>query len=476
MIKLLQKLKTGHEIFDLISNFHYGSFILILDEGHFDSILFLNALLSKFAQEKPVSVITFHDVLTDFNQIRLSPVKSLSDFSIFISQIREEIREGILIHHYLPHFLVQEDEGNILKIVEHWNTQIRGKPFLEFLTLPRGTFVTFEKKLKSLVGGFIDIAVVKEKGRYYRSFSIYRACKAEYHGVEFPYIIRDNKLLIKFKDEFTDKLPTSEETVEKIKSYLLSHLNDTKIFVVRADVGNISPVDYLLLSQIHNMHMLDIKVLFPERFNEILEKIARWVAKDVVELRKTEKIEEKPIKNPGANAKLILIFPNWLSKKFVRAPRYVPLETLLGLRKSIEVILNTYMPNLREPREAFESLERTFHEMAGRIAAIERIKSVGEDPRAKLDLKHLPRIVSLTLHLGFHLDSSTYIKGKDVWEIHIKDCFACEGVKSDKPVCYMISGTLTGALSATFKERIECEEIACKASGADECVFLVKKV
>ena len=50
-----------------------------------------------------------------------------------------------------------------------------------------------------------------------------------------------------------------------------------------------------------------------------------------------------------------------------------------------------------------------------------------------------------------------------------------ELIKSDKPVCHIIAGTLTGGLSVAFKEKILCEEVMCKAMGHEACVFLVKK-
>ena len=97
----MHRIKTGHEVFDFISNFYNGSIILVLDEGHFDSILFLNALLSKLAEEQHVKVITFHEVLTNFEQIKLNSIASLNDLSIFIGQLRRKLGSGVLIHHYI---------------------------------------------------------------------------------------------------------------------------------------------------------------------------------------------------------------------------------------------------------------------------------------------------------------------------------------------------------------------------------------
>ncbi len=473
----MRLVKTGHDVFDSIANLYEGSLILILDEGHFDSILFLDALLSDFMREKPVIVLTYYDVPTRFNQVKIGTTKSLSDLSIFVSQVREKIGQGIIIHHYLPQLLVQQGESPVLKMIEHWVTQVHGKPLLEILTLPRGTFPTFEKTLQMLLPGVINLTFVKEDERYFRSFSIQRTCKIEYHGKDFPYLIKDGRLLIKIGDEFTDKIPTAtNEVIESKKAYLAENINNLKIVVNNLEIGKIPVTDYLLLTQLHDMYLTDVKLIFPEKFDDILTKLAKWIVGGIISVQQVEKQKEKPVKYPGLNAKLALMFPSWITMRFMgKPPRKVPRESLVGLRKTIEVILQSYLPDKKEPFMVLEMTEKFLQEIVGRMTAVERIRAMGEDPRAKLDFKYLPKIVSLSLDLGFKLKCNVLRREEDLWEIRIKDCFICEGIKSDKPVCHIIAGTLTGGLSVAFKEKILCEEVMCKAMGHEACVFLVKK-
>jgi len=474
----LKLVKTGHEVFDSIATIYEGSIILILDEGHFDSILFLDALLSNFMKEKPVVILTYYDIPTRFNQIRVGAIKSLSDLSIFANQIRDKIGQGIIIHHYLPHLLVQQGESSILKMIEHWVTQVHEKPILEILTLPRGTFPTFEKTLQMLLPGVINLTFVKENEKYFRSFSIQRACKIEYHGRDFPYLIKDGKLLIKIGDEFTDKIPmATDEAIESKKAYLMENIESLKIVTDNLQIGKVPVTDYLLLTQLHDMRLTDIKMIFPEKFDEILTKLAKWIVEGIISAKEVEKQKEKPVRYPGLNAKLALMFPSWITIKFVgKPPRKVPRESFTGLRKTIEAILQSYFPEKREPFTVLEITEKLLQEIVSRKTAVERIKAMDEDPRAKLDLKHLPKVVNLTLYLGFKLKGEVVRREKDVWELRIKDCFLCEGIKSDKPVCHVIAGTLLGSLSVTFKERLTCEEVMCKAMGYPECVFLIRKI
>ncbi len=475
----MQKFKTKHEVFDYISNLREGLMVLILDEGHYDSLMFLNALFSEYAKEKPVVVLTAYDVLTNFKQVKIDvgQIKSLSDLSIFVNRVRNKMGQGVIIHHYLPQLLVQQNEALVLRMIEHWLDQIHGKPFVEFLNLPRGTFPTFEKTLQVLLPGYLDISYFKTNERYHRNFAVYRICDMKFHGVEFPYIIDKNKLLIKFEDEFTDKIPVSEK--EKImikKNFLERNVNRLKIVVKDVNVKGLPPREYLLLTQLHNMHLMDVRTLFPEEFDSILEKIAGWIAKGIARVEETVEIEEKPPKKFNLITRIGLKMPNWIALYFLgKKPRLVPRETLVGLRKTVQVILSTYLPEVKGATESLELTERFIQEIVGRITAVERVKKAGEDPRFKFDLRYLPKIVSLTLHLGFNLKCKIEKKEENTWVVTIKDCFLCEGIKSNKPVCHIISGTLTGGLSQSFKEKIVCEEIKCKAMGDKECIFLIKK-
>ena len=476
----MQKIRTGHEVFDYISNLIKGSIILVLDEGHFESLMFLNALLSSYAKQKPVVVLTSYEVLTNFEQIRLDRIGSISDLSILVSQVREKIGEGIIIHHYLPQLLIQENESTILKAIEHWTNQLHGKHILEFLTLPKGTFPTFERTLQVLLPGFINLSFLKKDEYYYRTFSIQKACKVEYHGVDFPYILKDGKLLIKFLDEFTDKIPVAEkEVIEQKKAHLLDHIYDSRLVVSEVEYGKLKPSDYVLLTQLHGMHLADVKLIFPDKFDEILEKIARWIIEGIAKIEPAEKREERPPKGPSLKVKLALKFPTWLTLKLIskRPVRRIPREAFAGLRKTVDMIFHMYFPGKEEePLQTLRNVEEIIQEIAGRITAVEHTKQLGEDPKSSLSISYLPKIASLTLFQGFGLSCEIMKISGELWRMKVKDCFVCKDVKSNRPECHIVSGTISGALSIIFKQKFICEEIECKAMGHPACVFMIRKM
>ncbi len=452
---------------------------MVIDEAHFDSMIFLNALFSEYAKKKTVNVITPYDVLTNFNQIKLDKIKSLSELSIFVSQVRESIKEGVIIHHYFPHLLVQHGEVGSLKLVEHWLTEIREKPLLEFITLPHNTFPTFEKTLNAILPGVIHLTVRKENESYSRSFTIHRACKVKYHGATFLYLIENGKLLIKFGKKFTDKLPiTRGEKIEQEKHYMLENIGRLRILLKDVEPKALTPSEYLLLTQLHNMPLMEIKMLFPESFDEILSRIAKWVVDGIIELQEESKdiISEGNVRPPTKRIKIALKLPTGLFIRLVKRPRKVPIESLLGLRKTIETILQVYLPKEEEPLQALKLCEKLVHELSARRTAIVHTLSLGEDPKARLDLNYLPKIISLTLMSGFGLTCETSKVAEDVWEVKVKNCFICENIKSNKPECHIISGTISGVLPIIFKERFLCDEVRCKAMGHPACVFMIRKM
>jgi len=477
--------KVGHEVFDAISAFDKGSMILVLDEGHYESLLFLTHLLSKFAGKKPVSLLSHQPIsllsqqpaFSDFKEVNLGAVKDLSELSIRVAEIRNEIDEGVLIHHYLPYILINHEESMILKFLEHLSSQVQGRPLLEFLTLPKGTFPTFEKKAQALLQGTVVLSHGMIDENYIHNFSILKACKPEFYVKEFPYTIKDNRLLIKFEDEFTDKLPSSlEEKILAKRSYLNDNIRSLKVTMRKDAIEKLNPVDYFLLTQIHNLHLNDVKLLFYDRFDEMLDKLSRWAVLGAVSFGRVAEQEAGAVSNMKRISKLALRIPCTLSSRLLgRQPRRVPLEALLGLRKSIEIVLNSYFPDRKEPTEAFQATEKLIHEIAARVTTIERLEKSGETPWVKLNFDYLPKAAALTLYIGFGLKSKTVKKTDSSFEVVVDDCFECRGITSEKPVCSMINGSLVGAICQVAKERISVDEVRCKAVGDEECAFLVRK-
>ncbi len=203
--------KTGHELFDLISNLRTGSLISVLDETYSESMDFLNALLSNL-NGTPVYVLSPQEVQTPFNVIKLDVTQSLNDINLTIAGIREKIKRGVLIHRYLPHILgMGGDESAILRMLNYWSNKIANTGLVEFFLLPQGTFMPFEKKLQAITDGVIVIKIEKRDETYQPLFSIIRGSKPTYHFIEFPCLIKREQLFIKWGNKYTVHAPKGKE-------------------------------------------------------------------------------------------------------------------------------------------------------------------------------------------------------------------------------------------------------------------------
>jgi len=208
--------KTGHELFDSISNLRMGSLISVLDETYSESMDFLNALLSNLSGT-PVYVLSPQDVQTPFKVIKLDVTQSLNDINLAIAGIREKIRKGVLIHRYLPHILgMGGDENAILRMLNYWSSKIANTELVEFFLLPQGTFVPFEKKLQAITDGVIVIKIDKKDEIYQPLFSILRGSKPIYHFIEFPCVIEKGQLLIKWGNKYVFQEPKEKGKMDPL--------------------------------------------------------------------------------------------------------------------------------------------------------------------------------------------------------------------------------------------------------------------
>lgn len=209
----MKSFKTGHELFDVISNLKTGSLITVLDETYSESFDFINALLSNY-KDLPVYVLAPHEVETPFEIIKIDVTKSLNDLNLTVASVREKIKRGVIIHRYLPYILLKENENAFLRMLNYWSSKIADTELVEFFLLPQGTFMPFEKKLQAVTDGVIVIKVGKDEEGYQPTFSILRGSKPTYHFVEFPCFINQGQLLIKWGDRYLFRAP------EKLKEKL----------------------------------------------------------------------------------------------------------------------------------------------------------------------------------------------------------------------------------------------------------------
>jgi len=148
------KFLFGHEIIDHITDLNKGAVVSILDENRYESILFLNALLSK----SPVKavIITPNELKTSLPQeiVEFERITTATEVNLFVSKVRDSMNnEGVIIHNYLHYLLLKEEESQVLKMIEFWINKISKTGMVEFIILAKGTFPNFEKKLNSLLNG-----------------------------------------------------------------------------------------------------------------------------------------------------------------------------------------------------------------------------------------------------------------------------------------------------------------------------------
>jgi predicted hydrocarbon binding protein len=222
-----------------------------------------------------------------------------------------------------------------------------------------------------------------------------------------------------------------------------------------------------------------LQLLFPEAFGEILEKIARWNILGYFNFKKVKSSEIKPLKKTlSLKSKLGLSIPTKIASKMLRpgVHHVVPADVYQAIRKA-SVAFGSVMSSSKEPvKIEMSDIEKFYQEMSARITAVESIQRTGEDPRHKLDLKYIPKIISISLLAGFNTASTTEKEGKNVFRIRIKNCPMCKGIEGTEMMCQGLAGTLVGACSVTFKDKFSCKEIKCKAMGDNECVFILRIV
>lgn len=477
----MEKLVTANEIFDYVSNIGLGSVVLILDKTRFESLLFLNSLLSPSHTKTPVMIVSTNPTEIQFkvNRIELDKLPDINSVNHRIEELRKAAGSGtVVVHDYLPALLVRDGEDQVLQMIEFWLTRARESQTIEFLTLPQGTFPEFEKKVQALVHGTIVIELSRIEKQKRFSFIIFKACKPEYHMEEFPFVIKDDRLLIKWGTDYVHRLPSrAEERVRQRVGYLRDNVSSLRLSVSVNVPEKLSPNDYILLSSLDGMHLAEIKAIFPDIFDSLIEKIARWNLSGIVGLEEADKKRIAASRDKfRLRTRLALLLPDRLAARFLAGSSHrVPAEVYWGLKESIQSLCALYFPAEKQPMEALANLEELTYEVVGRRTAMRHIQQAGEDPHIVFDDKYLKKIVSLTLFHGFGIKPTRFIDKATGIEVILDDCFLCRGIKSEKAICGYIAGTLAGALSQAFKKRVTCVETQCKAFGAVACVFILKR-
>ncbi len=477
----MARLLTGHEVFDYISDIEEGSTLLILDETGFESTIFLNALFKNAMGKMGVVNISTESLDTPFTskRIMLDELTSITALSIEVERYRKEISgSGVVIHDYLPHIIIREEEDRVLKMIEKWQERGSKSKAVELFPIPKGSFPSFEKKLQALVTGTIFIRILGKSEEKYLSFQIVGSCKPEYHLEDFHFLIRDGELLVKWGDEFTSRLPKERDEIIKGKiEYFRKDMH--RLIIHRGRESEPTGIyDKWLLTQLYDKRIIDVSILFPDKLDEILHKLAKWNVRGALKVEEDEEAGPPPrpidVHKLSLKNRVALLLPTRIALLMLRRRiQTIPLKVYDTLRQSADIFISSQLPEKSLMGE-FSELELYFQEMAARLTALETIKETKEDPRIKFDSKHLPKLISLAMYYGYRIKPKVKKIDEDEYMVDIEDCFICRDYTSRTPICGLLAGTIQGVCAITFKEKFVCKEVRCKSMGYPSCVFNIK--
>lgn len=479
----MEKFLTGHEIFDEIVDIYYGSALLVLDDGYGEARHFLMNLIKT---QKPIRLMIGWDHSPTKEVVFVAPL-TLNDVSIAINKLRRNAQKTVLIHEYLSDLLIKHEHESILKLLEIWKYEVQNNKTVEFYLLPKGTFPEIEKKILAIFDGGIEVRISQTKMTNVREFVPIKCCHPEWNLRSVKYEYRDNRVLIEWYGEMTDKLTRlSPDLVNERIKYYEENLTHLKLKINhRRLVKPVTESLWLFSHFFDDKTLLDVKLLFPEDFNNLLKKIAIWELQGYVSIVEAE---EKPIKNikqvekerVNFKTRFALKLPSWFFFKFLnikegaRVPGSIYNMERKFMFEFFKNILCAADAECNEKIEKFLKIKEEFHQMIGRHRALEAIQEIGENPLKKLDIKYLPKVIKLTLYFGYRLKCSVERINTNVFRIRVPACFLCKNTTSEIPVCSAITGAISGAVSVTFKEKVQVKEIKCKATGHEECVFELK--
>ncbi len=481
----MKKFFTGHEVFDEISDIQIGNSILVLDGGYGEALYFLEKLL-----KSKDYVIIKHKIGQQFvnKQIAIEFL-TLNDLSIKVNEVRRTNKEKIIIHDYLSELLIKFDPELVLKLLLVWKDEAQKNETVEFYILTKDAFTILEKKLLSLMDGGIEVEVKFQKEIKQPIFILIKCCKPEYNLKPIKFIISDDELFIEWLGEFTNKIPiiTNEILREKIRFYE-ENINNLRIVKGKKEYINISSETLWILSQIEGMHLLMVKMLYPDIFDSLLRKIATWevlgyvkVVLDECEdpwLKDTKKLLNKKGINLKTKIALNLPLKFFHTIQSIPSLHKIPAKVYMMEKRSIFEFLRHITASSEEECEMvlkdLLKLEEKFHEFISRKKALEDIVVQKENPLNSLEVKYVPKIIMLTIYYGYGLKVNVKLLNSEKVRVTVPECYICEGMSSSLPICTAITGAIKGVLAVVFKRPVDGMEIKCKAVGDEICEFEFK--
>lgn len=483
---------TNHEVFDDIVHLNHGYSILMLDETFSEAYKLLHLLFQNYGRK---NIGKHYEILANSTMASVSHPddevinvgeKGLSDISIDVNQLRQKFPSSPIIHMGLPEMLMQNTHDDILRLLTSWQKNIRQNNTIEFYILPRGTFKEFERKILSIVDGGLEIRIDHSEGRFKSFLKPIRNCSPENHLKEFQYKINEGRLLIKYGDNFSDKLISFDENEInlRIEDYK-KNLRFLKVISGEKSNTHVSVYDYWLFSQIQGHLLSELQEIFPEEFDSLLRKIASWQIADIVRVtQSTDKPSTSNKKNTRLSwkTKFALSIPTSISSKLISyrtgKPRSIPLDFAVHQRKATLAFIDMLFSQLdikeTDYMERLLEMQKRFNDIGTRETAIKHTSSLNENIAIALDIQYFPKLLELTFYNSYKQKPTLFKKSEKEFIFTIPDCYVCSGIEYAKPVCSTIEGTIEGLCGSIFKRKANCNEIECKAVGDESCVFRIE--
>jgi len=229
----MKKFLVGHEIFDEITNIYYGSAILVLDDGYGEA---LRLLMNLIKAQRPIRLMSGWGRSPTEN-VALVTLSNLNDVSITVNELRRNAQENVLIHEYLPDLLIKYEHDTILKLLEAWKHEIQNNRTVEFYLLPKGAFPEMEKKILAIFDGGLEVRLSHTKKLTMREFIPIKCCHPEWNLRPVRYEYKDNRVLIEWHGEMTDKLMRlSPELVDEKVKYYKTNIARLKLKIGRREL------------------------------------------------------------------------------------------------------------------------------------------------------------------------------------------------------------------------------------------------
>ncbi|MEM1944462.1 MAG: hypothetical protein QXX57_01820 [Nitrososphaerota archaeon] len=474
------RILTGHGLFDHIVQLYPGMSVLVIDETFTEG---RNLIKTLFRDPGDLTeLLSSHHIGSSANQIAIS-LESLQDVSIEVNQLRRTLKSRVLIHSYLPELLIRRGTDEVLRLLELWRKDVTSAGHLEFYLLPRGTFEDLERKLKVIMDGVIEISVVKKENIFTYFMTPIRICEPQYHLKIFQYKLTGGKLLIEWEGQFVDRPPTLHITHEELVNIIVNEGSGLIILKNEADIENLMLEDYLLLTSLNGRRVSYVKQLFPDRWDEIVEKLAYWAISGLIKLERVEP-EPEPVVRTRLKRKnrLLLSLPLFLTMRLIKLSkgflgsrvRTVPLDAHIAVLTAMKNIVDFAFGDRPDLRREVQWSTKFFGELSARETALQYVKLLEGTPFTNFDPKYVSRIIALTLKTGWDLNIAFKESNKNSYIFEVIDCHLCKGVKSDSPFCdKFVSSVVLGSVAICYHRKAECYEFMCRAMGADKCAFQV---